>query len=105
MKPSALLIFEINCYEYEPLVKIQWGRNLSRCFAWGRKPKKESASVWLGIATDAAAQTRVPADRERSCTKLCGPVRWKTADTLLRAMKTHFESLNIEHFERTCSDD
>ena len=102
MKPFAVLIFEINCYETEPLVKIQWGKG----HEWGRKPLKDpQATIWLHITTDVVAQTRILADMEQSYIKLCGPVDWKTAGETLLRLKAGFEKLNIEHFELTCSDD
>ena len=106
MKPFVLLVFEIHCYETEPLVKIQWGRNWSKNFEWGRKkPTDPQASLWLHISTDVPAQTRIPADLEQCCTQLCGPVSWETADQTLRGLKACFEALNLEYFELTCSDD
>ena len=101
MKPFAVLIFEINCYEYEPLIKIHWGKG----YEWGRKPIKDSASIWLHIATDAAAQTRIPADLAHNCIKLCGPMSWEIADETLRGVQARFDHLGIEHFELTYSDD
>ena len=102
MKPFAVLIFEINCYETEPVVKIQWGKG----FAWGHKnPTDPQASLWLLISTDIAAQTHIFGDLGQSYTKLCGPVSWAQADETLLALKTSFDALNLEHFELTCSDD
>lgn len=102
MKPFAVFIFEINCYETEPFVKIQ----LSKGYEWGRKPPKASqATIWLHVTTDSTWKTRIAADMKQCCTKLCGPVSWEIADETLLRLKVSFEALNIEHFEQTCSDD
>lgn len=102
MKPFAVLIFEINCTEFDPLVKINWGRG----YAWGRKPKKVGhASIWLHIATEERCKERIPTDLQANCVKLCGPVDWPRADEILQGMKASFDQLGIEYFELTDCDD
>ena len=101
MKPFVVLIFEINCYEFEPLVKIEWGKS----YELGRRPKKEQASLWLYVAIEEEDKARVPADLAANCVKLCGPDDWAAAEKTLQAWKASFDRLGIEHFEQTCSDD
>ena len=101
MKPFAVLIYECNAYQSESVVDFKIGPLVKT----SEKPHQGFATIWLHITAQEQWKTSIPADLERSCVKLSGPLHWREAEALVQHLKFSFAQLGVEQYELTCSDD